>query len=244
MRLTVPLYAICAIAAAASLIASQAGATVLMTTGAGSAVSSPDRTATFDSLSTGSDKSAYAENSLSVTVPVLDYTLQDLTGGHGGFSSGFFYANSSPNPVIVTTTDSRKITALEFNVGTGYSPSSNNVFGAYEIINSSIVIASGTFSVLPGSVIGFTNSDATGLDALYLGAYGSLTDAQTALTDGFTGVNDLNAAAVDNLKTALAPAPTCGDVEQPPCDVPEPTSLLLFATAFVTVICRHHRRRS
>lgn len=194
-------------------LASVAKAGVITTLGGGSAVTSANAAANFNTLINGSSLASYTENGLSVTIPTPDFVSFDPTNGNGdpdgafligGSNGGFFYANGKIDPVIIQLVGGGKMSGVEFDVGNGVG--TTQTFLAY-ITND----GSGVVSVLSGSVIGF--SDPAGLSFLNVGAYGSLATAQAELSQGLAGA-DGNSLALDNLReqtvTSAAPEPGTG----------------------------------
>jgi len=204
-------------------------AQVTVSTGAGSAISgSPDRIATFTSVVTGTNLTAYTENGLSITANDTAFKEFDPTHGSGlgGFSGGFFYPSAGVNgATIVRTTDSSKIFGVEFNVGDGFQASPTHF--AYFAFNGATQIATGSFNVISGTVLGF--SAPSGFDSLQIGAYVSLSDAQAA------GPNSYQAGAIDNLKV---------NVHGVTSAVPEPSAYALLASLGLTGAAFLRRRRA
>jgi hypothetical protein len=196
----------------------------------GTAVSSPDLTATFDSLTNGSLLTSYTEDGLSITVAgAFDYTAFDPTDGNGGFSGGFLYANSRNAPIAIATTNNQNISALSFNLGNGFFGLTN--YFAYEVLDSSnAVISSGTLTSTPGGVVDFTDSDPAGFAILDIAVYDSVTVAAQELADNFAGPDDGNGGAIDNVAANVVTAAACG-TDQNPCPAPEPWSISLFVPA-------------
>lgn len=225
------------VAVALALLPAAATAAPVFTTGAGSAVSTADRSANFNSLTPPTSQAAYSEGGLSITIPAPNFQGFDPTVGNGGFSGGFFYANGAVAPVVIGTTDASELFAVEFNIGTGYDGNST-VFGAYELFDGATSLGGGTFAVAAGSVVGFL--DATGFTSLHLGAYQSAADAAAALAADFgpsPGFATANGAALDNLVAQLFDGDTG--------TIPEPASIAaLIAGLFGLGVARRRRAQS
>jgi len=77
----------------------QAVAVPIFSTGAGSAVTSLDRVATFDSITGGIDLSAYTEDLLSITVPGVGFVNFDPFNGAGS-SPGYLLSLAAPLTLV------------------------------------------------------------------------------------------------------------------------------------------------
>jgi len=188
-------------------LASQAYAAPVVTIGAGTAVTTVDRSATFDTLSIGTDLSSYTEDGLSITAPATGYYFYNAFGdgplGPEATFGPFFYASGGVDASFtITTVDSKKIDGLELNIGTGFDGAEvgTPIPVAYVFLNGGVVAASGTINAIAGDILGF--SDTSGFDTLLLGAYDDTDDATVALADNLA--SDYQAAAIDNVKVELA----------------------------------------
>ena len=96
-------------------------AATTQTIGAGSAVVSAERVATFDSLnSSGIDLSAYSEDNLDITVDDTTFVGFDAFGD--GTTSQFHYGTSGNSSyVTIKASDASPIRALEAKVGHGWA---------------------------------------------------------------------------------------------------------------------------
>ena len=198
-----------------------AKASIIQTIGAGTAVTTVDREATFDTVQTGTNLNGYTEDHLLISVNDIAFTNFDPTGGSGlgGFSGGFHYpAAGAAGGTLITTTDNAEISGIEFNVGSGYG--SPTTYFAYEAFKNGVSDGSGAFAVESGSVLGF--SDPSGFNELYIGAYDSLAQAQSANV-----LTDFQAVAIDNVKVQLQPQVSAS---------PEPASLTLAAFGGVSLL--------
>jgi type II secretory pathway pseudopilin PulG len=205
----------------------QAQATIIATVGAGTAVTTVDRQATFDAVTTGVNLNGYTEDGLLISVDKTAFTGFDPTGGAdpGAFSGGFHYPSSGANGgTLISTTDGAKILGVEFNVGTGYDQPTT--YFAYEGFANGNPDGSGAFAITSGSVLGFR--DPGGFDQLYIGAYENLLQAQSANV-----VTDFQAVAIDNVKVQLNGVAAS----------PEPGSLMLMGLSAVGLIGYGWRRR-
>lgn len=207
---------------AASLLASFSLSAATVTFGSGSSVTTADRTATFNSITTGTNLSNYSENNLSVTIDTSAYG--DFIPGQG-FSGGFFYPSGGfTAPTIIRGTDWALFSGLEFTLGTGYvAQSGATTFVAWETRRGGSVTDSGWFTAdLSNQVIvGF--SDLLGFDELHVANYDNLAQIQAGIG------GQVNGLALDNLKVAL--------YNDSPVPEPGTTGLLaggLFALAAVS----------
>jgi hypothetical protein len=217
-----------------AMLAVPASATIIVTTGAGSAVDTAHRTATFNSVVNGTNLINYAENGLRITSntfafigPPSDPTF-DPTGhsGLGGFLGGFHLPNNGSTQLTsIKTTDGTEFEAIELNIGNGFQLASSHV--RYEIVDDGNIIDVGAFTVLSGSVIGF-EIDTGGFDELRIGAYLALSLAQNP--PGGT----MQAAALDNLRTELFP---------PPAVIPEPGTMAMLSSGILGLVGFGWRRR-
>ncbi len=201
------------------------GATV-QTRGAGTAVTSVDRLATFDALTFGRDiaLSDYTEAGLFVGMNGDSWTINPNSPSNfdpfGGTNpSRAFYATydgakgtapTDPNDwTIIRTTDSRKIFGVEFMYGnswtTGGNPAWGNVLAhiEWQTKTNGVTVSSGidgdpAVSILPlGTVLGFF--DPAGFDELWV-----------RCVIPSSGNTNLQALALDNLAvmlTNIPPAP-------------------------------------
>jgi hypothetical protein len=163
------LAALSAIAA----LAFQANAlAVTQTTGAGSAVAVIQGTAEFESLNALVDN-PYLEGGmafsrgggLSFNNNGCGFAGCGNHPGFAGFSGNYMYGFAPAGPGAffdMVATGGTVFHGLEFIVGTGFLVTSQNV--TWEAFNSSIMVGSGSLSLAPGSIIGF--SDAVGFDTL------------------------------------------------------------------------------
>ncbi|MFI5395348.1 MAG: hypothetical protein ACHQ9S_07435 [Candidatus Binatia bacterium] len=154
-------------------------AATVQTLGAGSAVTSIDRSATFDAItSSGIALSDYIEGKLFIGANADSLLGFDPFGGANG-SDPYFYCLDGGSMgggvdswVTITTTDSAKMFGVEFLYGnswTGGSPwGNNNAWVTWQTLNGTTVISSGQIGpdpMLPvGTVVGFYDPD--GFDRL------------------------------------------------------------------------------
>ena len=209
----------------ASLLASFTLTAASVSFGSGSAVTVADRTATFDSIVTGSDLSNYTENNLRITIGTAAYA--DFSPGHG-FSGGFHYPSGGfPAPTVIEGTDNALFFGLEFTLGTGYFAQQNaTTFVAWETSKSGSVTGSGWFTAdLSNEVIvGF--SDVLGFDQLRIANYGSLADVQAGLG------SKANAVALDNLSVDLGGSA-----------VPEPGTIGMLSGGLLALVFARRARK-
>ena len=150
---------------ASMFIHSYVGATpITFTTGSGSAVTTIDRSAEFESLLyNGSfDLSNYTEDGLSITVNDVSSSNFDPFGTGVG---GFYYGDGGNSSyVTIKTVDGAKLSAVEFKVGNPFPDHYSLVWQGW---NGSSLEDSGLAAVIIGSVIGWTSSE--GFDELRVG---------------------------------------------------------------------------
>lgn len=174
---------------------SDSNAQIILTFGAGTAVTVIDRAATFNSVVTGTDLTDYSENNLSITIP--DSAYLDFPP-NTGFSSGYHYPFSGANaPTVIKTTDALEIQALEFNIGTGYGGSEH--YFAYEVLDDGLPVAQGSFSLnaRAGSVVVGLRDVTAGFDEVRFANYQTLQEAMAGIGSG------LNGLAIDNLNVQI-----------------------------------------
>lgn len=179
------------IASAMLVLGGYAGATTITSTGAGSAVTSIDRSATFDRLDwthNGTPLSDYTEGLLFVS------TDGDSTVGWGPSvvpafnpfhlpmdpaTQAFFFPDfGNTVPVVIRTTDRKLIFAIEFLYGNGWTtgdiygvPWGNN-FGwlEWQTLKGTTVVSSGQIGPNPqlpvGTIVGWYDPD--GFDELHV----------------------------------------------------------------------------
>jgi hypothetical protein len=182
----------------------------IFSTGAGSAVTSVDRVATFDSITgDGIDLSAYTEGLLSITVPSVSFVDFDPFNGAGS-TTGFHYGRSGNTSfVTVRGTDNAVFTGIEFLLGTGFPSSEAQVRWATFLDN--VQTGTGVSALSQGTVVGW--SDLTGFDELRVSA--------TLASSPTLNFGDFQAIALDNLSAELHDY------------IPEPSTLLLLGFGLV-----------
>ena len=172
---------------------------VTVSIGAGSAVSSIDRSATFDTItSNGIDLSIYSEGQLNITTP--DTSFQGFnpfsTSTSPGPDTGFYYGGSGTNTsfVTITTTDGIDMFGLELLLGHGFT----GVQAAdvvWETYNDGNLTGSGNFSTSRGSIVGW--SDVAGFDELRVGAN----------APDYTSFGEVQTIAIDDLNVQISAVP-------------------------------------
>jgi len=217
----------------------RARAGVVQTVGAGSAVTSVDLSANFDSLVNREDLSSYTEGQLSITTPGTAFLgpveINQVTANFDPFNgigngTPFFYAAEVPADgwVTIQTTDGRTMSGVEFLYGNGwpvldtsdsdnagligYGNSTANV--NWQAFVGATLVSSGNTVVGVGTILGFSDPD--GFDSLQV----------RATVDG----GPSQAIALDNLNVQLAP-------------VPEPSTWLAGALLLLPVGLQCHRSR-
>jgi hypothetical protein len=196
------------------LVCSAVVAAPVFSTGAGSAVVSPDRIATFDSVATSTDLTSYSENGLRITTPKFAYVSYDSGFPGLGFSGGFHYPSGGVDaPTTITTTDGAVMYAAEFNAGDGWA-GSDPLYFAWQTRLGGSTTGGGYYTASQSVALVFGIADAGGFDTLLLAAYDTESLAMGGVTAG-----GFQALAIDNLSVQVGP----GGV------VPEPSSLALVA---------------
>jgi len=165
-----------------------AHAVTVFSTGAGSAVSTVNRIATFDSINAnGLSLLGYTEDSLIISVDDISFVGFDaFTDGVG---SMFHYGNGGNTAfVTITPTDNVDFVGLEFKAGLG---NSQDLFLTWETYRNNVLTGSGQEQVPRGTIVGF--SDVLGFDELRVAAH---------LNSG-DNFGDHQAIAIDDLKVQL-----------------------------------------
>ena len=190
-----------------------------VTFGAGSAVTSVDRTATFDSLADNTDLSTYTENGIDVQTEGFQCCL---TGGHYPSSGNHTYTN-------IKSTDGQDFAGLEVDLATGWNTGDQTV--VWEAFKDGGSLGGGSFDIFLNIVydgvlktVGFTGGV---FDELHLGSGPS---------GSYFAFGDYNAIGVDNVKFGDARVGA----------VPLPMTLPLFATGLgmLTLVGRRARRNN
>lgn len=203
----------------------------MVTVGAGSAVTTIDRSATFDSLNAdGISLVGYTEGQLIISA---NNTLYQGTNFFvepivGDGSTQYFYGNGGDNSfVTITGTDGAIFSAIEFMVGDGFGGvASPNTRVAWATYLNGILTGSGTDLIPQGGVIGFL--DATGFDELRVAADDDNINGPTF------NFGDAQAIAIDNLNAQLSSSAT---------GVPEPASLAVWGICSAGFVLAGLRRR-
>lgn len=164
--------------------------------GSGSAVTTVDRTATFDAITTtGLDLSAYTEDSLNISV--ADTSLIGFDPFQDGTTTAFYYGDEGNTSFVsISTTDGSQIAALELKVGDGWANATTNVI--WKTLVGGIATDSGALSTLDSSVIGWL--DLGGFDELRIAASGDTLNP-------ITNFGDFQGVALDDVKVQLVPIP-------------------------------------
>jgi len=225
--------------AACTLFSAYATAETIQTLGAGSAVTAADRVATFDSLTSSNvvHLDTYSEAGLSVTTSGNSWaedfassaTFDPFHGANGTDRAFYAIAWGNEDWVTIQTTDSRKILAVEFMYGNGWT--TGDIYGQYpwgnhdaivewQTWNGDALVSSGTIGATPilemGTILGF--HDPAGFDRLL-----------ARCTISASGNPNLQTLALDNLNVQL---------------VPEPTTFMLLGGGLLGVIRLRTRARS
>jgi len=179
----------------------------IITTGAGSAVTSADRTATFDSLTTDFiDLNTYAEDGLNIFMD--DGSHVGFDAFNDGTTTSFYYGfGGNTSYAAISASDSRTIRAVEFKLGEG-KPLDPNTRVIWETFSSGTSTDSGLFLTTDGTIVGWV--DPTGFDELWVAAWA------VSNSPGLSSFGDMQAIAIDDLRVELTV-------------IPEPTTLALTA---------------
>lgn len=164
-------------AAVAALLAAPmlSQAAVVQTTGAGSAVTTVDASADFESVNALSGLN-YTENGLFFTRTGLNPNACGYAGcsGHTGFAgfAGNYMYGTGNGYFTMAAMGNNTFSGLEFAFGSGFGGSSSG--GAWQAYNDGNLVGSGTFTGVFGSTVGFR--DVAGFDELrYTGTFASFT---------------------------------------------------------------------
>lgn len=181
------------------LVSMNVMAATTQSTGAGSAVTLADRTATFDSLTASSiDLSAYSEDGLFVTVDDVLYVPFNFFGA-GSVAACHYGWGGNESYVTIKTTDALRMYAVEAKIGSGYG--SDDLYVYWETWANDVLVSSGSFQDVKGVIAGWT--DPLGFDELRIAAQ----------NQPVTGFGDEQAIALDDVSVnlqavAIAPVPT------------------------------------
>ncbi len=181
------------------MAALQANAALTQTTGAFSAVTSVDRSASFNSLVEGQDLSAYTEDLLSIATPHVAYFCAPYIFKYNNDGSSYYYPkDGNYDWVTIKTTDGRAMEGVEFLYANGwYNDAVTIDWRAYV---GATLVSSGSTVQDRGTILGF--SDPNGFEILKVRA---------VVHEGDT----YQAIAIENLKVQV------GDFI-----VPEPSTVL------------------
>ncbi|HXK22722.1 MAG TPA: PEP-CTERM sorting domain-containing protein [Myxococcota bacterium] len=219
-------------------LAGASHATTTQTEGVGSSVTSVDRSANFDSMTSNNAVALdnYQENGLSITTASTSWgedpalaPMDPFHGADGSDRAFYAMANGSDTWVTIATTDTQKIFAVEFMYGNTWT--TGDIFGQYPWGNHDAVlewqtldandqvISSGTVGGGPllemGTIVGFSDPD--GFASLQM---------QATMPN-----QTIQALALDGLKVQLQP-------------VPEPSTLTLVGVgAGLLGVARRSRPR-
>lgn len=195
---------------------------VTVSIGAGSAVSSIDRSATFDTIiSDNISLSGYTEDGLKISSPgVSDVGVYaySLDGSATGPMDKYFYnANGTTQYATITASDGVDIFGLEFHLGHTYIsiPGAGVVWETYR---NNVLTGAGVFTATRGDVIGW--SDAAGFDELRVGA----------ADPAYTSFGQLSVLVIDDLNVQVSA-------------VPLPAAAWLFGTGLLGLLGVARQRR-
>jgi hypothetical protein len=195
-------------------------AAVITTIGAGTAVATPDRTATFTGIS--GSLLGYTENGLLVSVNAVHSSFPDAHYGRGG---NFSF-------VTIATTDGLDFRGLEFNLGTGFRVGGPQHNVVWETLRDGVTTGAGVltgilplFGVPTGSpVLGWFDTDL--FDTLRVGA--------APTSEGYDRFGEFQAIVLDNVSIDFAAASA----------VSEPGSLAVIAAALGALALSRRRKKA
>jgi hypothetical protein len=196
-------------------------ASISLSTGAGSAVTSVDASADFESTNALFDN-PYLEAGLEFSRTGMTFNNNGCgyagCPGHAGFpgfatTGNYMYGTGNLTSYFdIKTTGGNIFSGLEFVIGTGFSQTSQNV--TWEAFLNNASVGSGSTTLAAGSVVGF--SGAGGFDQLRYSAYD----------------NGQNAAAFDSVRAQYSGA------------VPEPATWAMMIIGFGAAGSMVRRRRA
>ncbi len=196
------------------LLSVQVYAVPIVSIGAGTAVATVDRQATFDGIQDGDSLLNYTEDNLIVSVD----------GNHCCYSQAHYESGGNNSFVTITTTDGADILALEAEISSGFGLDPHNI--VWETLLNGASTGSGIITATFG--FGFTGggqsivagwSDVSSFDTLLLGA------GPASGANAYSGFGGTQAIALDNIQVQLASS----------ASVPEPSTITLMAIGFIGI---------
>ena len=160
-------------------------------------VSTADRSATFDSLTSDDfDLSGYTEDSLSVTVDDVSHQgFEAFTPGDSRTTAFHYGSGGNTSFVTIAGTDGAAFAAIDFIIGNGNGGTTTNV--QWETYLDGVLTGTGVeFDVARGSIVGWT--DTSGFDELRVA-----TDSISAAP----GFGNMNSIALDDLRAQFLSSP-------------------------------------
>lgn len=217
---------LCGSAASALALLAFAGtgqAATIQTEGAGSAVTSIDRSASFDSLTSSNavNLDTYQENGLAITTASTSWgedpalaPMDPFHGANGSDRAFYAMANGSDTWVTIAATDAQTLFGVEFMYGNTWT--TGDIYGPYPWGNHDAVLAWQTLDANDNVI---SSGSVGGGPLLEMGTIVGFYDP-----DGFASLQvqatmpnqTIQALALDNLNVQLQP-------------VPEPSTLPLVA---------------
>jgi PEP-CTERM motif-containing protein len=205
----------------------------ILSFGPGSAVTSPDLQANFDTLSDfGNDLNTFSEGGLNVrSMSPSNYGLSYPCDGCAGPTTGVWYVNGGAmydGYLSISSASGDAIQAVEFLFGSGYFNSA--VYMYWETWSDSALTGSATTAnMVPNLTPGFSDSD--GFDELRLGAYFTQPAGSFVAPAGELRPN---AIVIDNLRVQLLPTAVA---------VPEPSTAMLLLGILPLLGLAYRRRQ-
>lgn len=212
-----------------ALFSGTAWAVTIQTNGSGSAVTSVDALADFESNPAALFDNPYSEGNMLFSRTNLSFNnggcgFPGCVGalGFSGFTGNYMYGAGSGGFFEITAGGSNTFTGLEFITGPGYGVAyPGMIWEAYD--SGSSLVGFGSFAPLSGSVIGF--SDASGFKTLkFTSSFYSFAD--------FTST--YNAPAFDSVRAQFSNVSA----------VPEPSTILLLGSGLVGLAAWRKRRQA